>query len=236
MIDNEYSVAVQTVFKGNKVNKPSDPLKDGYIFVGWYTDSSLTTPFSFDTPIETNWTLYAKWTPKAAETDETIEYTIVSGAAQKWTKGSADSIEISAKRNLEDNTTLSHFVSLQIDGKSLVKDLDYTVRSGSVIATINPSALQNLGTGIHRITFVFDDGKAETTLTVEQSSDSSGSGSSGGGSSSGGSSSVPSTGDIFSNPFLWFGGMAIVIFFLKLFIDSRKKRLAEAEAMQNNKY
>ena len=234
MIDNEYSVAVQTVIKGNKAVKPSDPVKDGYVFVGWYSDSSLTSPFNFDTSIESNWTLYAKWTPKAADTDETIEYTVIEGAAQKWTKNSTVSPEIRAQRNINDNTSLSHFVGVQIDGKSLVKDVDYTVRSGSVIVTLKPSALNNLANGIHRVTFVYDDGKAETTLTILESSEGDSKGSPSGGGSGG--SSNPSTGDIFSNPVLWFGGMILVIFVLKLFINARKRRMAEAEAMMREKF
>ena len=233
MIDNEYSAAVQTVIKGNKAVKPSDPVKDGYVFVGWYTDSSLSTPFSFDTPIESNMTLYAKWTPKAADTGETIEYTVVEGASQKWTKNSSSSPEIRAKRNINDDTSLSHFIGLQIDGKSLVKDSDYTVRSGSVIVTLKPNALNNLANGIHRVTFVYDDGTAETTLTIVAASEGESKGSSGG--SSGGSSN-PSTGDIFSNPVLWFGGMIVVMFVLKLFISARKQRIAEAEAMTKGKF
>ena len=232
LIDSEYQAAVQTVIKGNKAVKPTDPSKDGYLFVGWYTDSSLSTPFSFDTPIESNMILYAKWTPKAPETDETIEYTVVDGAAQKWTKGTTNTIDIRAKRNIDDNTTLNHFVSLQIDGKALVKGTDYIVSEGSVIVSIKPTALQNLANGIHRVTFVFVDGKADTTLTILEAAEGN---SSGGGSSSGGSS-VPKTGDIFSNPVIWFGGMLLVMFILRLFIRARKARIAEAAFMQNEKY
>ena len=233
LIDSEYQAAVQTVIKGNKAVKPTDPSKDGYLFVGWYTDSGLSESFSFDTPIESNMTLYAKWTPKAPDTDETIAYTVVDGAAQKWSKGTTNTIDIRTKRNIDDNTTLNHFVSLQIDGKALVKGTDYTVSEGSIIVSIKPTTLQNLANGIHRVTFVFDDGKADTTLTILQSTEEN---SSGGGSSSGGSSSVPKTGDIFSNPVIWFGGMLVVMFILRLFIRARKARIAEAAFMQNEKY
>lgn len=233
LMDNEYQFAVQTVIKGNMAAKPSDPSKDGYLFVGWYTDSGLTVPFSFNTPIESNMTLYAKWTPKASETEETIEYTVVEGAAQKWTKNTTVMIDIRAKRNINDDTTVKHFVSLQIDGKALVKDTDYTVSEGSIIVSIKPAALQNLANGIHRVTFVFDDGKAETTLTILEAAEGESKGS---GSSSGGSSSVPKTGDIFSNPTVWFGGMLVVMFILRLFIRARKSRIAEAAFMQNEKY
>ena len=237
--DNNETVAVQNVVKGEKAIKPSDPLRDDYVFVGWYTDTTYQTPFTFDTAITSNMNIYAKWTKKA-ENDGSIEYSIVEGSGQKWTKNTANNISIRAKRNLEDDTTLTHFVALQVDGKALVKDTDYTVQSGSVIAVLKPSFLETLGTGIHRITFVFDDGKAETTLTIVAAEDGSSKGSSGGSSSSSSSSSSgssnPSTGDLINSPFLWFGGMLMVIFMLYLFIRARKQRIQEALDMQDRKY
>ena len=35
--------------------------KEGKVFVGWYSNSSLTTSFNFSTPVYENITLYAKW-------------------------------------------------------------------------------------------------------------------------------------------------------------------------------
>lgn len=70
------AVSSQTFAKGGKADMiiPSD---DGYIFAGWYTDSSLTTRFNFNASILSNTTLYAKWIPKAIKTK-------VSGA---WNSG-----------------------------------------------------------------------------------------------------------------------------------------------------
>lgn len=41
----------------------SDPVlqRDGYRFTGWYLDPECTVPFSFDTPVQENVTLYAGW-------------------------------------------------------------------------------------------------------------------------------------------------------------------------------
>ena len=70
------SVSSQTFAKGTKANMPI-PSDDGYIFAGWYTDSSLTTRFNFNASILSNITFYAKWIPKAIKTK-------VSGA---WNSG-----------------------------------------------------------------------------------------------------------------------------------------------------
>lgn len=37
------------------------PVREGYTFAGWYTDSLLTVPFDAGTPITSDATLYAKW-------------------------------------------------------------------------------------------------------------------------------------------------------------------------------
>lgn len=55
------------VLESGVVEIPENPTKEGYIFGGWYTSSNngetLESVFDFDTPIEKDLTLYAKWTP-----------------------------------------------------------------------------------------------------------------------------------------------------------------------------
>lgn len=56
------AVAAATVVNGKTVSRPADPARDGYTFIGWYTDNTHTHPFLFDTDIVTsNVTLYAYW-------------------------------------------------------------------------------------------------------------------------------------------------------------------------------
>ena len=55
------TVSSQTVNEGAKAKKPSNPTKSGYTFAGWYTTQTLTTEFNFDTEINSNTTIYAKW-------------------------------------------------------------------------------------------------------------------------------------------------------------------------------
>ncbi|WP_341279372.1 InlB B-repeat-containing protein [Paenibacillus sp. FSL H8-0537] len=52
---------------GGKVSKPTGvyytPRLEGYVLAGWYSDSSLTSPYDFETPVTADITLYAKWVP-----------------------------------------------------------------------------------------------------------------------------------------------------------------------------
>ena len=62
---------VITVETGSTVN-PSDvttPSREGYDFVGWYTDEACTTQYDFDAPVTSDLTLYAKWTEAEQPTD-----------------------------------------------------------------------------------------------------------------------------------------------------------------------
>ncbi|WDL95644.1 InlB B-repeat-containing protein [Alicyclobacillus sp. ALC3] len=57
-------VQYELVPYGTDATAPANPTKTGYVFAGWYTDSTLQTAFSFTTPITGSLTLYAKWTPQ----------------------------------------------------------------------------------------------------------------------------------------------------------------------------
>lgn len=47
--------------EGEAVDKPEDPVRDGYVFDGWYEDAELKAPYRFGSPVEGDLTLYAKW-------------------------------------------------------------------------------------------------------------------------------------------------------------------------------
>ncbi len=64
------SVASKRVVEGYKLKRQANPVKEGFEFMGWYTDSELTEEFDFDSLITENKTLYAKWL------DNTTEFTV----------------------------------------------------------------------------------------------------------------------------------------------------------------
>lgn len=55
------TVSDQTVIEKGVVNKPVNPVKEGYAFVGWYIDESFTISYDFNTQVKNNLVLYAKW-------------------------------------------------------------------------------------------------------------------------------------------------------------------------------
>ncbi len=55
------AVASVKVRAHEQVSKPKDPVKEGYNFLGWYTDKELKKEFNFNSEITNDITLYAGW-------------------------------------------------------------------------------------------------------------------------------------------------------------------------------
>ena len=54
-------VASQTVTVGTAAARPDDPARSGYSFQGWYTAADGDTAWDFADPVQTDMTLYARW-------------------------------------------------------------------------------------------------------------------------------------------------------------------------------
>lgn len=73
-VDGGSAVAPVKVTNGKVVAEPAVPTKENNVFLGWYADAKLTTPFAFDTTvIKADTTIYAKW---AEKTIGVAEYTV----------------------------------------------------------------------------------------------------------------------------------------------------------------
>lgn len=59
--DGGTEIEPQTVEEGDTVTQPEDPTKEGYTFLGWFSDSDLTEEYDFNTPVEDDLILYASW-------------------------------------------------------------------------------------------------------------------------------------------------------------------------------
>lgn len=54
-------VSSQTIKEGELATKPTSPEKEGYTFLGWYATETSNEQYNFDSKVEHNITLIAKW-------------------------------------------------------------------------------------------------------------------------------------------------------------------------------
>ena len=55
------AVSSQTILEGETATQPADPTRNGYVFKGWYTESSGGSVFDFSTPLTDDTTVFAQW-------------------------------------------------------------------------------------------------------------------------------------------------------------------------------
>ena len=194
--DGGTAVSSMTIAKGQSVPKPSDPEKEDWTFGGWYTDEALTSAYDFDAAVTEALTLYAKWSSD-------IAYTFSKGADASWTKGSASGLAYTVNRSRKDEETFARFTGIEIDGTP-VDASNYTAESGSLNATLKASYLETLSVGAHTVKVNFDDGSAETTLTIAKGA------------------KVPQTGDCL-NPVRWIALTAFSLAGITAVLGFRRK-------------
>lgn len=60
--DGGSAVEPVTVINGYTLGKPADPKREGYTFIGWFTDENFQKPFRFNSQVvNSDMTLYAQW-------------------------------------------------------------------------------------------------------------------------------------------------------------------------------
>lgn len=63
-----------TVLNGRTLTRPTDPTKSGFVFLAWYQDSSFKTVYSFDTPVTSNMTLYARFVEDLSDEEFVVSF------------------------------------------------------------------------------------------------------------------------------------------------------------------
>ncbi|MDD4291741.1 MAG: InlB B-repeat-containing protein [Clostridia bacterium] len=144
------SVAQQTVLDGNKAEKPSDPIKEGYSFLGWFTQEEGGEEFDFNTPIIKDIVLYAQWVEKVFKA-------MLIGSFNEW-ENESDYVLVSNEE--EPNLyTLSIRFTTQVTAKvSTVYGTEYNMYGD---AENRPFTLE--ADTIYKITFDTTDNTATAT-------------------------------------------------------------------------
>ena len=71
-------IPAQELKKGELATMPATPKKNGYVFAGWYVESTYKTRFDFTQPVEESATLTAKWVGVSRALIMTIDSKVAS--------------------------------------------------------------------------------------------------------------------------------------------------------------
>ena len=133
------------------------------------------------------------YSDEAGTKEITKEDTVVSKLAPKIIDGNNAKIDKSSKEpvSFRSDAAFADFIRVELDGKELLKDKDYTLKEGSIIATLTPEFAATLTAGEHTLGIVSVSGTAVANFTVTADN-----------TSSDGSEGSPQTGDN-SNIVFW---------------------------------
>lgn len=70
--DGTSEKSIKIINEGNKIVKPEDPVREGYIFVGWYDAKENGNEYDFTKEITSDISLYAYWKKKDNKANEEI--------------------------------------------------------------------------------------------------------------------------------------------------------------------
>ncbi len=141
-----------TVEENNTITLPADPVKDGYYFAGWYSDSEYQVKFDASTKVTSNLTIYAKFMRKAKVSFNTNgngtiadAITNIKGRIEKpedptkvgyefggWYKDAEFTTEFDFDSVVSEDITLyARFaeiktLSFDVDGGTAIDDITYT--------------------------------------------------------------------------------------------------------------
>ena len=111
--------------RGSEFKSPKDPMRDGYIFAGWYSDKELTKYFEFPKKIDSDLVLYADWG------SEGLEYTILSDGTY------------SVKAIKDEN--LSVTIPNRYKGKLVTEIANFGFSNSKITSIILPKSIKKIG-------------------------------------------------------------------------------------------
>lgn len=156
---NGQSVASQSILDNGLIQPIATPVKDGYIFGGWYKDKEGDNRFSFTQQATDGMYLYAKWyTPVEWEEIQKLN-AIVSGAT----------VSIFAETDflaLVDGTTMPCKITSSADNQKAIKVELVRKDTGAVLARINSLAPGETVTSMEMVSAMPPYGNYEAKIVV----------------------------------------------------------------------
>ena len=134
--DGGNSISNQIINKDGTITKPQDPVRDGYKFLGWYSNNVL---FDFNTPVTKNLELVAKW-EKAKDnsttgtTTTTKKNDTTSSTTKKTTTKKNDTTNTTTTKKTTTNTTEAKKYTVTFDSNGGSKVSSKEVTSGSKVS------------------------------------------------------------------------------------------------------
>jgi uncharacterized repeat protein (TIGR02543 family) len=106
----------QLVASGDAVFYPTNPVKDGYVFAGWYKDNDLSSRWNFSSDLVfDSLTLYAKWKAKGFLMNDLV----INGVAQEVT---GDTIHYTMPCGADDQEMLISFTITDNTSSAMIVD------------------------------------------------------------------------------------------------------------------
>ena len=104
---------------------------------------------------------------KAAREIE-LEDTVTAKLKPSITEGNNASVDASAAvaATFRSDAAYSDFIRVEVDGRQLVENKEFSVREGSIIITLKPEFIKGLSAGRHTLEIVSASGTAATDFTV----------------------------------------------------------------------
>ena len=97
-------VVTQNVEEGKKISKPINPSKEGYEFLGWYLNGEY---FDFETKVEGNLTLEAKWKEIVVEENKTEDIVEEENKEENEEKNEETTTKYTVTFNSDGGTTVA---------------------------------------------------------------------------------------------------------------------------------
>ena len=155
-------VEPQLIGYGEKAERPADPARRGTEFLGWFTDRTFTNEWNFESAVNSDLTLYAKWS--GIEYDPGIAYFVIDAVAGYGGEISPED-SVLVPEGAEQKFTITpwegfYIKSVSVDNIEVGKDTTYTF--ASVTGDHNITALFSSSNG----EMIDDDGRSFYTISA----------------------------------------------------------------------